>query len=217
LSRWLAGQEAALRGVRLISMQEQGTYDLEGARGRRSVELTIGLEMPRGAQPIERSIQGMAIDGNPVSHGTSDRGRRYASPLSADLQRATDLLLTPGAALEHMIPADAVERDTISTGPIIGIRARATDESSLITRVVWWLDEATGALAIARAFIADPDGAVLDVTVRYNRVEGLDLPLRRRIEGSMPVRRRVRSYTVLVDSRSTFAAHDIDRRPSGRD
>jgi hypothetical protein len=80
-----------------------------------------------------------------------------------------------------------------------------------VARAVWWLDPADGRLVQARVFVESPEGGAFDASVRYARIEGIDLPVRRRVEGSFPLRRRMRTFTILVDVRADIEGHAIAR------
>ncbi|MDX1548811.1 MAG: hypothetical protein R3247_17565, partial [Rhodothermales bacterium] len=52
----------------------------------------------------------------------------------------------------------------------------------------------------------------LVVVTEYARVEGLDVPRRRRLEGSTQMKRRLRTYTVLYSYQARYDDYRFFRR-----
>jgi hypothetical protein len=51
------------------------------------------------------------------------------------------------------------------------------------------------------------------VTTDYARVQGLDVPAHRHIEGIVQQRRRERSFSMLFDYTATYSDHEVTRLP----
>jgi len=211
LDTWARDQEAASRGVRSVTMTERSQHMLESAGGARRLGLTTRFTIgPGDARPV-REVVDLTVDGNPVERPSPDRRRHYENPLQEQLQEAADQLLHPLHLLARMNPPSDVETTEFNGQTLISIRTRTRDEGPGVVRAIWWLDPADGRLVQARAFVEGQEGAALDVFVRYERIEGLDLPVRKRVEGSFPMRRRMRTFTILVDVRADLEEHRIAR------
>ncbi len=211
LDRWAAGQKAALAGIRQITMLERGHHLYEGATGARRLGMNTRYTLESGTAPPQREVVEVTIDGQPVERREGDRPRRHENPIQESMQRAVDLLLQPARLLLLMKPPDEVETIDAGGQEYVSIRTLAVDPGPGVVRAVWWLDPADGRLVQVRVFVENPEGGALDASVRYERIQGIDLPVRRRVEGSFPWRRRMRTFTILVDVRADIEEHQIVR------
>jgi hypothetical protein len=211
LDRWARGQEAALTGVRSITMVERGHHMYEGASGPRRMGMDTRYTLGTGTTPPVREVLELTVDGEPHERKPPDRRRHDGNPMQESMQRAVDLLLQPTRLLAEMNPPEEVETIEFNGQQVVSIRTRARDPEAGVARAVWWLDPADGRLVQARVFVESPEGGAFDASVRYDRIEGIDLPVRRRVEGSFPLRRRMRTFTILVDVRADIEGHEIAR------
>lgn len=212
LERWADGQNAALNGVRQVTMLERGRHVYEGATGQRRLGMSTRYVLESGNAPPQRDVVEVTIDGEPVDRPDEGRRRRHENPIQASMQRAVDLLLQPARLLPLMQPPDEVETIEFNGTEYVSIRMRAIDPGPGLVRAVWWFDPADGRLVQVRVFVENAEGGALDAFVRYERIEGIDLPVRRRVEGSFPWKRRMRTFTILVDVRADIDDHAIIRR-----
>lgn len=211
LDRWAAGQKTALAGVRQITMLERGHHMYEGAAGARRLGMSTRYTLGPGAEPPQREVIEITVDGKPVDRPEGDRPRRHENPIQESMQRAVDLLFQPARILPLMHPPEEVETVEMGGQEYMSIRMRALDPGPGLVRAVWWLDPADGRLVQVRVFVENPEGGALDASVRYERIEGIDLPVRRRVEGSFPWRRRMRTFTILLDVRADIEEHRVVR------
>lgn len=72
-------------------------------------------------------------------------------------------------------------------------------------RIAAFFDEATGHLVLTRIQARLPGERMLRSETRFHRVEGLDLPLSRTVNGTFPQERRLRTVTVRLDHETRFS------------
>jgi len=211
LDRWAAGQQAALSGVRSITVVERGHHMYEGASGPRRMEMTTRYTLDGRPVPPEREVLDLVVNGKPMGRPDPNRPRRHENPVLESMQRSVDLLLQPVRLLPLMEPPEQVETAEFNGREYVSIRTQARDQESGLVRAVWWLDPDDGRLVQVRVFVENREGGAFDVSVRYDRIEGIDVPVRRRVEGSFPWQRRMRTFTILVDVRAELSEHAIVR------
>lgn len=71
-------------------------------------------------------------------------------------------------------------------------------------RMLVFLDAVTGELVMTRVRIDLPGDRGLMAETRFQRIQGLDIPLRRTVSGTFPQQRRLRTVTVALDHETRF-------------
>ena len=54
-------------------------------------------------------------------------------------------------------------------------------------------------------------GTPFTITTTYRRIDGLDLPVARTVEGTIPTRRRMRTFTLLFRLEATYSDYRLAR------
>ena len=71
-------------------------------------------------------------------------------------------------------------------------------------RMLVFLDAVTGELVMTRTRIDLPGERGLTAETRFQRIQGIDIPLRRTVTGTFPQQRRLRTVTVDLDHETRF-------------
>jgi hypothetical protein len=204
LRRWRTEQGEASVTLARLKFEEHTVYDLEGAYGPTKMEIESSLVVDRSRGTTSRSA--FDVRTGPHRFNPSERRgrRRFRPPVRGDLLSEADRMLFPSALLADLEPAGSLDKERLDGRDIVRIVTVTRDESAATERVTWFFDESTGHLLRARAVIRGEERGTIVVDVRYRRADGLDLPDFRELSGSFPLRRRTRTFTVLVESRADY-------------
>ena len=193
-----------------IRLDEVTRHRTESAFGPRDLTLETALVIDRSTPTVDRTIRLARIGDRDIVPDDGDRRRRFQSPIRRDLLRAADGLLYPERLLGAQESLGDAEPDRLDSREVIRVQTVSTDEAAPVERVTWYFSRPSGRLLRARGVIRGEDRGTLVVTVDYDRIEGLDLPVSRFLEGSFAIRRRTRTYTVLVESNSQYRVVSLE-------
>ena len=76
-------------------------------------------------------------------------------------------------------------------------------------RLTAWFDEENFHLQATQAIFSSRGENSLRIRTAYDRFDGIDLPVHRQIEGSTPVRRRMRFFTMFFEQRVEYSDFEI--------
>ena len=212
VARWTADQRAAHRGIIRVSMLEKTSMRFEYASGSRTMKVEEELSYTPNGDQIESRILAMEVDARVMPPETPEqRTRREQGREHFDPQREARRFARPLSVLERLQGQGAPEMAEVDGRQLVRIAMTAVDPADPIPRLTAWFDQDTAALVQVRAFVGGQAGSALTVFVRYVRVDGLDLPVRRHTEGSFSFRRREREFSSLVDVRADISEHRVER------
>ncbi len=205
LRRWRTEQGEASVTLSRLRFDEHTVYDLEGAYGPTKMEISSSVVVSRSEGSASRSAY--EVNTGPHRFNPSERRgrRRFRPPVRADLLREADRLLFPSALMRSLEPRGALNTEHVNGKDIVRIVTTSRDDQAATERVTWFFDQSSGDLLRARAVVKGEDRGTIVVDVRYSRQDGLDLPVSRELTGSFALRRRTRTFTVLVDSRAEYS------------
>ncbi len=173
---------------------------------------------PAQRERLERRHRGrLTPPGTPPGRGGSAPDPRKRRPGSFVLP-GEEALLTPAPLPLHLVrrlrptaPPAAAEADGV---PAWRLDAVTRTSGTVLDRATLWFERAGGRLLRSRLVLRPPrmSGPVV-VTTEYARIEGLDVPRRRRAEGAMQMRRRLRTFTVLYTLDATYEDYTFERAP----
>ncbi|NNE69888.1 MAG: hypothetical protein HKN29_05935 [Rhodothermales bacterium] len=210
VKRWVVEQREASVTVAGLHFEETGVYALDGAFGARSLDVDSRVHVELANPEIRRRVTRVLTEDGEVREGESEGRRRLRNPVRRDLLGSADRLLFPAQLLESQEPRGPVEPERLGGQDVFRLVTVAASPDDAVESVVWHFARPSGRLVQARAIVRGEGRGTLVVDMKYGRQEGLDLPVERTIEGSFEVRRRTRTFTVLVDSRSTITLAAID-------
>lgn len=215
LRGWLSAQAEAAGGLAGIEMMEQTTHVLDGPFGAREVQLEAFIQGTPGTRDWDRDVRSLRIDGQEVGPERRRRLERQRG-YGIDRRHARDLIiamLLPPELLIRMQPTGRVleaEEDGALYWRLDLLMPEA--ERLPLERVTLWFTPRYRRLHHSRAILRSPAGppgergASLLVTTYYDHLEGLDLPRRRHVEGTLQTKRRMRTFTLLMTVDTTY--HD---------
>lgn len=205
LTEWREGWDRAARGTRAVAFRETLVREVDGPRGGAELRTEGALRYAWGEVP-RRTVDRATLDGRsappPLRRRFERRTRRAYGPAADALRRPAPM---PGPFLRGARPA----------GPAVGDRVDGREAWRVPLalprgggRVTAWFGREGGApllrLRVQRS-------AEHTLTADYRRVDGLDLPTTLLTEVTLRQRRRLRTYTVELRARGTYAAPEIVR------
>lgn len=212
VARWSADQRATQRGIIRVSMLEKTSMRFEYASGSRNMKVEEELSFSPSGDRMDSRILVMEVDSRVMPPETPEqRARREQAREHFDPQREARRFARPLTVLERMASKGTPEVAEVDGRQLVRIAMTAVDPADPIPRLTAWFDPQNAALVQVRAFVGGQAGSALTVFVRYVRVDGLDLPVRRYTEGSFSFRRREREFSSLVDVRADISEHRVER------
>lgn len=208
LDAWAEGWRRASRSVETVEATERLARDVDGPRGRVTIETDADLLYRRGAPP-ERDVRRTRVNGRdrpPRDRRLEDRLGRAVGPAGRDLGAVPRL---PGVLLAD---ADAlgIEADRLGGTPAWRVDLaprRGPDRAS-----AWFSRDRVPRLLRLRLDGERPRGGRYERTVDYARIDGLDLAVETDTRVTVRQRRRLRQYVVVLTSRGQYGDYRVGRR-----
>ncbi|HET6568076.1 MAG TPA: hypothetical protein VFG50_08930, partial [Rhodothermales bacterium] len=215
LRAWLSAQAQTVRQSGEVSFTEEAQRVLDGPFGKRTLRVRSRRTGDPGTNDWERDILAASANGRVLTPSEFDRLERLSDHLAgARVDRLLQELLFPARALARMQPVGPVAREKIE-----GVAAWRFDVARTryarapVQRMTIWIGADRADLLHTRTILErTADGSTLTVDTDYERVQGLDVPTGRHIEGTIRTRRRIRTFTLLLRVDSDYSDYRIDRK-----
>ena len=211
---WAASQGAHADEIEGVTLREHSEWTIDGPFRLRRTRLVADVHGERDGEGWARDPVEVAIDGRPVPlerwQQWERQRRQLLGPRTEEAARTVILLHD---MLEHLVPAGGAVPDALDGVPAWRVELVARTAREPLDRYTLWFDRQRGHLLRSRA-VARPRRSErpLVVVTEYARVEGLDVPRRRRLEGSTQMKRRLRTYTVLYSYQARYDDYRFFRR-----
>ncbi len=203
VERWVASQERAARRAGDVRCREESLRRIDSPKGAREIHTVSRLHSRAGTPHLDRDIEHVAVNGRAVPAEEQGRIVRYLRHGRSGAGSLTDMLTLFGPLMRPLVPEELPRADPLAGG---SMRADLLGSpGGGVERLTLWFDARSERLLQSRLRVRhDPDAAPIVVETHYRRVRGLDLPERRSVEGTMQVRRRSRSFTLLYKQTLTY-------------
>jgi len=210
---WLADQAERARDVSRVDVQERAEWTIDGPFGVRRLgwvaDVSGGPDVDGWhREPRSAHINGRAI---PLTRWLElDEQRR--SMMGPYAEPATRAVLQLHRLIASMRPTEEAVPEDIDGVPCWRVEMAPRALREAVERYTLWFDRANGLLIRSRALVRAPrTDQPLIITTDYMRLEGFDVPRRRFMEGTLRTRRRLRTYTQLVQYEATFSDYRFIR------
>lgn len=90
-------------------------------------------------------------------------------------------------------------------GPPAGDRRVPPGEGPPVEKVSFWFDQSVSKLVMSSSRLTLPGERIIEVQARYERINGLDLPVWRTIKGRFTMQRRLRTTTAELDHETAYS------------
>ena len=107
--------------------------------------------------------------------------------------------------LEKLRPADRTRAEEVDGVAAWRVELVPHAQDEALQRYTLWFDRSQGHLLRSRAVVrAERSDTPFFITTSFMRVDGFDVPSRRRIEGTTQTKRRRRTYTLLFEYEAQY-------------
>lgn len=159
---------------------------------------------------VDMRLLWMTLDGDTLE---TDYARRIFQRLRNMLQPETTRMLDdigiPAAHIARLDPTGAPKSDRIAGRSALRIDTRPPGPHARRLTVSLWFDERGERLIATRLVLQFPGDRRLTAFTEYDEIGGLDLPVRRTVDGVVPVPRRGRNVSLALDHRTHFTDYEF--------
>lgn len=208
---WAEAQRSAAAPVQAVTLVEEARWTLDGPQIRQRVEAAFDVEVQLRPPRWDRRLRQAVVNGRPAPPPQWERLERRRRDLMGP--RTEPLLQSPSVLfrlLEGMEPAGAALPEAVDGRPAWRVELVPRGRPGPVERMTLWLHRDASALLRSRLFVhTERPGAPFVVETAYARFEGLDLPVRRRVEGTVEMQRRLRTFTLLYRYDATYGDYRL--------
>lgn len=217
LQAWQSAWAAAEAGLAEVVLDEEMAYRMQGPRGPIELRTRGVVRLVPGTRP-QRTLAGGDLNGTPLSAEDiatlEERFDRTGGPHAAHARRPPPL---PGVLLARARAAGTPEPDRIGQRDAwrVALVFPGGEGHAERRALAWFAQTAPGEtprLLRTRFEVRVPDeGEVVFVTL-FRPVEGIDLPSATRREMTLQQRRRLRHFTISMETEGRYRVTQIARR-----
>ena len=211
---WLASQTERGRDIGRVELREQAAWTVDGPFGVRSIGWEADVSGGPETDGWQREPISATSNGRPiplVRWQNLDKQRRgMMGPHAEGVARA---VIQFHKLIANMRPSGEAVLEIVDGVPRWRVEMVPRRRREAVERYTLWFDRDVGRLVRSRALVRAPrtDRPFL-ITTDYTRVDGVDVPSRRLMEGTTKMKRRRRTYTVLFTYDASFDAYRFFRK-----
>ncbi len=212
---WAASQAALGTDLERVELRERSEWTLDGPFGVRRTRMVARVAGGPDTDGWQRDPVAVEVDGRRVSPARwRELEERRLALIGPQTEQAARRVIQLHEMLGRMEPAGDTGREALDGVPCWRIDLVPRDRDAALERYTLWFDQAQGHLVRSRAVVrARRSETPLLITTDYVRVEGFDVPRRRRMEGTAQTRRRLRTYTLLFKYEAAYSDFRFFRKP----
>lgn len=206
LHQWPTAQQKALSQTAYLTFKRQSKRVIDSPHGTHKTREKTEIYGRPSSDHWTHQFISATINGQPANEDQLERReQRWSSALKPYMNIINQINPVSPETVAQMHPSTPLEADTLNGVPVWSFNVVAPEEKELLERATLWFRQDTLQLEQSRAIYKPTDGQSMVVTTEYIRVRGIDLPKRVHSEGILRYRRRLRSFTLLIE---TTALHD---------
>jgi hypothetical protein len=211
---WLASQTEHGRDIGRVELQEQAEWVVDGPFGLRRIGWVAAVSGGPDADGWEREPLSIQANGRSVPlHRWRALEQQRHRMMGPEATRAARAVLPIHALVASMRPADEASREVVDGVSCWRIDLVPRLNREPVERYTLWFDRNQGQLIRSRALVRPRRlDQPFTITTDYSRVEGVDVPIERLIEGTTQTKRRLRTYTLLFTYQATYTDYRFERR-----
>ncbi len=210
LRTWMEGQRSAIEEIGSLRVTESIEHVMDSGFGRQELRLEATREVGPEAESPGRTISWIRFNGRkvPTGRGNGIR-RRLRGMLRPEMAGLLDGFRFPVQELARMKPPEAISQEDLDGSPMWRMDTVPRNRGGPSERLTAWFDQENFHLQATQTIFSSRGERSLRIRTAYDRFDGIDLPIHRQIEGSTPVRRRTRFYTMLFEQRIEYSEFEI--------
>ncbi len=210
---WLASQTERGRHIGRVELRERAEWTVDGPFGVRSIGWEAVVSGGPDTDGWQREPISVTANGRPIPltrwQDLDKQRRRMMGPHAEGVARA---VIQFHKLIANMRPSGEAARETVDGVPCWRVEMVPRTLREAVERYTLWFDRDTRLLIRSRALVRAPrTDRPFIITTNYMRIEGVDVPRRRLMEGTTKTRRRRRTYTVLFKYDASYAHYRFFR------
>jgi len=210
LRAWRASQVERGRALSHVAFIERAVREADSPFGTRRMVVENEVAGNPDRNDWTRTILALRVDGRTPPKARWDAmEERWHDFTRPEFTRLSQAVLLPQRFLNEIKPIGDVAEESLEGLPVWRVDAVPASADSPVEQVTLWFDRDSGALARSRLRLhtrSRRGTTNLDAVIDFIRVEGLDVPRQRALEGTVRTRRRGDVFTILVSLDATY--HD---------
>lgn len=207
---WMEGQRSVVENVGSLQVSEHTEHEMDGGFGRQLFEFDALRSMGPDAETPGRMMSNLVANGVSVPDQQADRFRRnIALSLRPEVGRHLQAFRFPIQEIARMIASRDISEELLDGEQMWRIDMTSRNREGPFERITLWFNKAPFQLHSSLALAAGPGRSSIQIRTDYNRVGTLDMPSVRVIEGSVPVRRRMKMFTMLFKQTTTYSEYEL--------
>lgn len=232
---WIDGQQRLAQRIEHVAFVERSRRGLHGPFGSQVMEVDARVSGAPGGE-WARELRRVRMDDRDVPPdewgGLDERHHMLRGPLARMIEdiglplrlarqlRPRSVEWTDDADGDRVLRVD-LEASSSRRAP----RDRRGDprrdrrrgggrgpEPPAVESATFWFDAGAGRLTRSIVRLRGSDDAPVTITTSYARVDGMDVPRHRRVDGTHTVRRRMRTFTLSFDLDASYSDYRIRLR-----
>lgn len=211
LRSWMEEQRRAIEQIASFQILETTRHTWDGGFGKQILRTQARLRGGPEAEPPGRSNIRMVLNGKEVSPERGNRIRRQQrSMFRPEMGRIIESFRFPVQDLSRLRLNREMTEEVLNGVPVLRVDAVPRSRPSPIERMTAWFDAETFQLLATQTLLRALAGKTILMHSTYERIDGIDMPVQRVLEGSARVRRRMRLFTVLFERTVDFSNHRLE-------
>ena len=192
---WRSLQRQNSRRIQRISLRERLNTQFDGPAGTWSSTVDMDVSGFANNSNWRNNITGIRSDGAMIPQnewaGLTTQWRNLLGETFASIIQDPAI---PLQLFEQMSPSGNAKEERVNGAMHWRIEMVPNNGNVPYQRVTLWVHQEIGYLTKSRAVLASRRSEI-EVVTDYNRVNGIDVPVRRKFDGKVQSRRRNRIYT----------------------
>ena len=204
---WRALQRQNSRNVQSISLNERLDSRFDGPAGSWHSTVDMNVSGYLNGSRWQNNITAFRSDGRSVARNDwSNKYVQWQSLLGEPFAALVEDPAIPLQLFEHMSPSGKAKEERINGALHWRIEMVSRGGGAPYQRVTLWVHQEVGHLSRSRAVLANRRSSI-EVITDYKRVNGIDVPFKRRHEGKVQSRRRNRISTLFFRVNGDYSGY----------
>ena len=206
---WRSLQRQNSRSIQRISLRERLDSRFEGPAGTWSSTVDMNVSGYASNDSWQNDITGFRSDGRLLpSSDWSNMSIQWRNLLGDPFASIVESPALPLQLFEQMRPSGNAKEERINGAMHWRIEMVPNQGGVPFQRVTLWVHQEVGYLTRSRAVLADRRASI-EVITDYKRVNGIDVPVRRKFDGKVQSRRRNRISTLFFDVQGEYTNYSF--------
>ena len=206
---WRSLQRQNSRSIQRISLRERLDSRFDGPAGTWSSTVDMNVSGYAGNNSWQNDITGFRSDGRSLpSTDWGSMSIQWRNLLGDPFASIIEDPALPLQLFDQMSPSGNAKEERINGAMHWRIEMVPNRGGVPYQRVTLWVHQEVGYLTRSRAVIADRRSSI-EVVTDYKRLNGIDVPIRRKFDGKVQSRRRNRISTLFFNVQGDYSNYSF--------